>query len=133
MFDYPDKFLTIRPYPNVNGLYISWLTASRAMSRLDFKWSVELLLNTITLVQPNVILIDAFEYNYPVIPEETVRLIRRALACSNVRSYGLIKSNHRFGQIVINGFLRQITGYQQSIILFDSKMKGLRWFLGNKS
>lgn len=129
MLDHFDEFLEIKPYSKSNGLYIKWLSGNQSMSILDFSRAIEAFLNIFITTKPSKVLIDASSYNFPILPEKTTHLICYTLSDGSLKQYGLIKSNHQYGQIAIDLFLKQLAAVQVNMRLSDKQVEGLRWFL----
>jgi hypothetical protein len=130
-FDYVDEIIVIRFLPIPKGLYVYWMPNNDCMSRLEFSRAIEIFMNTVTVTQPTKVLINASDYNYPILPEKTIRLIRYALSVSSLKQYGLVTSHHFYGQIAINLLLKQLTSTQIELTLFDKHVEGIRWVLRN--
>lgn len=131
MFDYSDEFLIIRQYQSNDRLCICWLSESQSMSRLEFKNAIDIILATVTATQAVKVLIDALDFNYPIIKEETMRLIRYALLSpSSVEHYALVDSHCFYGMITIEIIMDRIDDIGLNIIRFDERSEGLNWLFG---
>ncbi len=131
-FDYVDEIILIRFLPVPQSLYVDWMPNNDCMSRLEFSRAIEIFLNTVTATQPTKVLINASDYNYPILTEKTIRLIRYALSVSSLKQFGLIKSHHYYGQNAINLLLKQLTCSQIELTFFDKQVEGMRWVLRKK-
>jgi hypothetical protein len=132
-FDYVDDFIDSNFFQTNRSLLIHWLPGNQSMSRLEFKRSLEVILNTVTATQSEFVLIDAFDYNYPIVSNETARLLRYSLVRhSSVNQYGLVNSQFKCGQIAINEIVKQLDDLPVNLVLFSNRCDGYKWFLSHK-
>jgi hypothetical protein len=130
-FDYADEIIVIRFLQASKSMYVYWIPGNQCMSMLDFSRAIEIFLNSVTVTLPIKVLINASDYNYPILPEETIRLIGYALSSSSIKKYGLIKSNHFYGQFAINLLLKRLSNSPINLVVFDGYIEGIRWVLRN--
>ena len=105
---------------------VKWLPLNDRMSELEFHELLHAIFDMATSFETNVVYVDAFDFNYPVL-KSTMELVNNLLKKCPVINFKIVKSRHILGYNGILHLIRNINSTKFGLKIYETRETGESW------
>ena len=105
---------------------VKWLPSNERMSELEFHELLHAIFDMTTSFETNIIYVDAYDFNYPVL-KNTTALVNNLLEKCPVINFKIVKSRHILGNNGILRLIRDINSSRFRLKIYETRESGESW------
>ncbi len=121
-----NEYIEIKYEPEIKAIVIKWLPENQCMSELEFHEQLNTLFTTAEVLKADKMLIDANDFSYPI-SQNSIKLIENYVNKSQIKTFGLVKSQHLLGKAAILRLISKIDSHSLNLKLFNDYETGQFW------